>query len=120
MSVSYQDGPVTCGLEHPRTERNLYECGFSIATVNYQSSLRKGSRAACQVGEAFAWQPRLLVRDMQGLPVPGRKASHLNCQSNPNGWGSETGPKIRAPPMEVNRGKHKDGMLHFLGSVARP
>ena len=92
--ISHQDGPVTFGLEHPRTDRNPYESGLSIAMVNYQSLLRNGSPASCQVGEAFAWQPRLLVRDMQGLPVPGRKASHLNRQSNPNGWGSEIGPKI--------------------------
>lgn len=28
----------------------------------------------CQVGVPLSWQPRILVRDMRGLPVPGRKA----------------------------------------------
>lgn len=47
-----------------------------------------------KIGEAFAWQPRILVRDMRGLPVPGRK---IMAFANPDSAWPIMGPSATTP-----------------------
>lgn len=74
-----------------------------------------------KVGEAFAWQPRLLVRDMQGLPVPGRK---IVAFANPDPTWPMTGANAKTP--DYNRRGQKvvelscpDSELSDVNGIAR-
>ena len=53
--------------------------GDLSGSLSSRSGGKHSSKHFQQAGEALPWQPRLLVRDMRGLPVPGRKVPQRCC-----------------------------------------
>ncbi|CAJ1433594.1 unnamed protein product, partial [Effrenium voratum] len=52
---------------------------------------------SAEVGQPLEWQPRILVRDMRGLPVPGRK---IIAFANPDPTWPPVFPLPRTPPYD--------------------
>ena len=93
----YSLAPSAGGVDSPQDAVMLVSTPVASIEVVDDSSPELEEVSAplvTQVGVPLSWQPRILVRDMRGLPVPGRK---IIAFANPDPTWPILGPSARTP-----------------------